>query len=162
MRPLLAPLTLIPASCVVTSTPVFQEQLDCPPSFIIQEAEPPYNKVKIVNAGTSEFRDVAVTLRSCALTQEYETRTFLDGRVVDFRTFPATGESLRLERFPVPDLTGTAPGCHSLELLASSRFLSTTDQRTPAKQGDLTAIAWFFVLKAPGDTTVYSAENCNK
>ncbi len=132
--------------CVVTTAPSYNDQPDCPPSFIPSEADPPVNVPKTIfaNDPTAEFVGT-VALRSCAVTKTYAARYFLDGNIFKFGVIDPTGDTTRSTTFHVPFLN-VAPGCHRVELLATTAFLAT-EFRTPQTQGDLAYIVWFVDVK---------------
>ena len=128
--------------CVVTTAPTFTDQPDCPPSFVPNEAIPAVNKPVTIDATdpTAEFV-ATVPLRSCAITKVYDSRYFLDGNIYKFSAIDPTGDTVRSTTIRVPFLN-VAPGCHRIELLATTAFLAGED-RTPQTQGDLAYIVWF-------------------
>jgi hypothetical protein len=150
VRPLLIPLSMAPASCVVTSTPVFQETDDCPPDFRINEASPPSDAVFRIDTTATvplEF-NATVPLRSCALAKVYKGRIFLDGHIYTEIDIPATGESTRA---PTPiNVAGLSLGCHTVQVYASTAFAPDTTFKTPVKQGDLATINWFLYVFQSG------------
>lgn len=154
MRPLLVPLALVPASCVVVTTPTYQEVDDCPPNILSAEASPPANKVVRIELSTDGTRlaDFAgsVTVRSCATAKPYKGRVFLDGRLYNEIVILPKGESTRDPTSVGVVLEGLAPGCHLIELVVSTDWVADLLFRTPFKQGDVDNIAWFIDIEAPG------------
>lgn len=142
VRTVLAAVTcsLLPG-CVVTTVPSFNDQADCPPSFVANEAIPSINKPVTINANDPTASFVAtVPLHSCAVTKTYDARWFLDNEI-HFTKVDPTGDAVRSTSIRVPFLN-VAPGCHRIEFLATTAFLAGED-RTPQTQGDLADIVWF-------------------
>jgi hypothetical protein len=125
----------------VTTAPSYNEQPDCPPSFLADEASPSIRQPEHINANdpTASFT-ATVPLHSCAVTKKYEARWFLDNEVHFTTVFP-TGDAVRSTSLNVPFLN-VAPGCHRVEFLVTTHFLSG-DPRAPETAGDLADIVWF-------------------
>ena len=151
MRPLILPLALVPTSCVVASTPVFQEIDDCPPSFLLNEAVPAVKRIFKIDTTANPFQfDASVPLRSCATAKQYKGRVFIDNHLYGEIGIDANGDPTRKPTAVLVPLTGSSPGCHVIELLASTDYAPDTTFRTPLKQGDLASIAWFIDIEQPG------------
>ncbi len=153
VRPLVLAAGLVPTSCVVTSTPAFQEQEDCPPFFSSSQATPPANRmVTILTTATPFEFSGTVPLRSCALAKVYKGRVFVDGKLYGEVDVPANGESTRDAITGSVALQGSAslPGCHTIEFLASTAFVPDTVFRTPVKQDDLASLTWYVNIQPPG------------
>jgi hypothetical protein len=148
LSPLVTTLGLVGAAafghgCVVTNDPSFAAtQTDCPPSFLLDEADPPVGKPFTIHTTDVTPQFVAtVPLRSCALTKTYDAHVILDGRSIFLAKVVPSAEETRPASITVPFL-GVAPGCHRVEFLASTAF-EAGDARTPATPGDLAYIVWF-------------------
>jgi hypothetical protein len=144
---------LVPAGegCLVLSDPDFRGQNECVPYFLTLEAVPSVRDRPRIEG--TEFRG-SVPVRSCALTQPYEARIFLDGVLVRFAQIPESGSEIRpLSVFF--DIQGLAPGCHFVEVFVSSKFrASGTDFTKPERADDVTFLLWTFLNTT--DATVAS------
>jgi hypothetical protein len=145
------------SGCVVASTPTFKEPDDCPPYFVPDEASPSLRTIPVISAGNTEFK-AQVPMKSCAVATAFEGRIFVDNALVSPVSVDATGNETRTVSFDLP-MAAYAPGCHSVELLATSAF-SPVDFRTPRKPGDLASILWWVAVVQDG--TDVSLLSCNK
>ncbi|GAC1546818.1 MAG: hypothetical protein NVS3B10_10750 [Polyangiales bacterium] len=146
-------------SCVVTSTPTFQEPDNCPPIFLASRVEPPIPRIVVIDptASLPEFR-ATVPLVSCGLAKVFEGRVFIDGRIVLIQPLEPNGESLRYVNLRLPVVGSLSQGCHRVELLASSAFVPG-DPAVPVRQDDLADVVWFVNVRAPTSPD-HPIENC--
>jgi len=139
-------------SCLVVSDPDFRGQEDCVPYFVTNEAEPLLN-VK-TRVSTNRF-DGNVPLRSCALAKTYELHVFLDGAQHSAPSVDPNGSDERPVTIGV-DLTSVQPGCHQVEIYASSKFDANDPRKAdPDKPRDLAYLVWWFA-----DTSDTKFEEC--
>lgn len=157
----MAGLALAAPGCLVLSDPEFQTEDECPPSLKMTEASPNPVAFPILTATTTkafEFR-ASVPVDSCALTRALEARVFLDGSLLRSSELPPNGTASRdLTVFVALD--SVKQGCHVVEVLVSGRFSS--DQRQPAKAGDIGSGVWWFGVQEDATKPLPSITDCDK
>ena len=146
-------------SCVVTSTPTFQEPDNCPPIFLASRVDPSIQRIVVIDptASLPEFR-ATVPLVSCGLAKVFEGRVFIDGRIVLIQRLEPNGDSLRYVTLDLPVVGSLSQGCHRVELLASSAFVPG-ESAVPVSQDDLADVGWFVNVRA-STSPDHPIENC--
>jgi hypothetical protein len=144
-------------ACVVTTSPTFTDQPSCPPAFVASEATPSPNVPFVIDSSlASPSFEASVPLRTCAITKRFQVNTFLDGVVTTGASDP-TGAEERPTTVRQSFL-GVAPGCHLVEVFASSAFDPPTS-RNPATAGDV-AYVWWYVSVPNADGSQASLSEC--
>jgi hypothetical protein len=150
-------------SCVVTSAPTFETQTDCFPVLVTSETIPPANRFVHIDARSTApqpANDVrfSATIQSCAVSKTFTAAVFLDDRFVAFQVLP-TGDTRRKAEFILAarDLSRLVSGCHRVEMLISTSFLS--DFRSPQQADDLTQTTWWVDL-ITDDETIRPVGDC--
>lgn len=154
---LLGGASLLLEACVVTTSPSFTDQPACPPSFVATEATPTVNVPFVIDtSAASPSFEATVPLRSCAITKKFQVNYFLDG-VATSGTVDPNGAEDRPTTVRQSFL-GVAPGCHLVEVFASSAF-DAPASRNPVTPGDV-AYVWWYVSVPLADGSQASLSEC--
>jgi len=129
----------------------------CPPFFVSTEALPTVSRVAVLDAvGTTADFSVSVPLESCAKASSYNARVFVDGHLYSENSVESSGK----ERRPASFTVALPPGCHRVEVLATTAFAPSADLRTPQKADDLAEAVWFVAVRSP--SVAPTIDDCNR